>query len=91
MLQITMALPSRAAEHTVAASAKRRPPASTEATARVEEVIWSAIGELLARRGASDLVIAPEVDLFEDLSMDSLELAELSAATGLTFDQEETA
>jgi acyl carrier protein len=53
--------------------------ANTE-TAKPEDVILATIHELLERRGASRLDVRPESHLLSDLAMDSLELAELSAA-----------
>jgi acyl carrier protein len=44
-----------------------------------EKVIVASIEELLARRGATGIVVGPESNLLTDLAMDSLELAELSA------------
>jgi acyl carrier protein len=44
-----------------------------------EKTIRSVIDMLLERRGATGLDVAPESRLSEDLGLDSLELAELSA------------
>lgn len=44
-----------------------------------ETVIIGTIREILERRTDGDLAIVPDSDLYEDLDMDSLELAELSA------------
>lgn len=49
-------------------------------TPDVERTIHEQIQALLDRRGASGLEIAAESKLAEDLGLDSLELAELSAA-----------
>lgn len=59
--------------------------ASGEAVTSVDSVVSSVIGELLQRREGTATVIRPEADLFTDLSMDSLELAELSAALEDSF------
>lgn len=45
-----------------------------------ETLIYDTIRELLGRRGAGGTPIAPESRLSADLELDSLELAELSAA-----------
>jgi acyl carrier protein len=45
-----------------------------------EPTIQAAIRELLERRGAGHLDVTPQASLSGDLDMDSLELAELSAA-----------
>lgn len=42
-------------------------------------LVFDTIGELLERRGAKGLEISDQSKLTEDLGMDSLELAELSA------------
>jgi acyl carrier protein len=42
-------------------------------------VIVQAIESMLERRSASDVEITPSSDLFADLELDSLEVAELSA------------
>jgi acyl carrier protein len=49
-------------------------------TPDIERTVHDQIRVLLERRGANGVVIAPESKLAEDLGMDSLELAELSAA-----------
>lgn len=51
-----------------------------EKTADAEAVVHKAIDVLLTRRGATGLEVTAEARLTEDLGMDSLELAELSAA-----------
>lgn len=48
-------------------------------SADARAAVRDAIGVLLARRGAGNLVISPESRLAGDLGLDSLELAELSA------------
>jgi acyl carrier protein len=48
-------------------------------SADAQETIEHAIGALLARRGADDVEITRHSRLSEDLGLDSLELAELSA------------
>lgn len=45
-----------------------------------ETTIVAAIQTLLERRGEGEVAIKPESKLSEELSLDSLELAELSAA-----------
>lgn len=45
-----------------------------------EITILAVIGELLERRGAGSVEITPESELSAQLGLDSLELAELSAA-----------
>ena len=52
---------------------------ATTETAKPEEVILATINQLLERRGAGSIVVGPESHLLNDLAMDSLELAELSA------------
>jgi acyl carrier protein len=49
-------------------------------TATAENVIISTLSSLLQRRGADLHEITPESKLAADLQLDSLELAELSAA-----------
>ncbi len=44
------------------------------------QTVRTTIRALLARRNVEDLDFANDADLFNDLEMDSLELAELSAA-----------
>lgn len=51
----------------------------TSETVKAEELILATIKDLLERRGAKDIVVAPGSHLLNDLAMDSLELAELSA------------
>ena len=48
-------------------------------SADAQETIEGAIGALLARRGADAVEITRHARLSEDLGLDSLELAELSA------------
>lgn len=45
----------------------------------IEQTIVSALRTLLDRRGADDVTVAPESDIYDDLTMDSLEVAEFSA------------
>jgi acyl carrier protein len=45
-----------------------------------DKTIFEVIRMLLARRDAGDIEIAPSSHLTQDLDLDSLELAELSAA-----------
>lgn len=54
--------------------------ASTDTTKNAETIIVSTLDELLRRRDANDIVVRPESSLLADLGLDSLELAELSAA-----------
>lgn len=49
-----------------------------------EEVVVSAIGDLVRRRDP-DVVVEPSADLYDDLGMDSLEVAELSVYLEDTF------
>lgn len=51
-----------------------------ESTIDAERTIYDTIRELLERRGAAERAITPESRLSADLELDSLELAELSAA-----------
>jgi acyl carrier protein len=44
-----------------------------------EQTIMGAIRTLLARRNEGDVVVTATSDLYDDLDLDSLEIAELSA------------
>lgn len=48
-------------------------------TKNPESIIVATIEELVQRRGGSGIVVRSESNLLDDLGMDSLELAELSA------------
>jgi acyl carrier protein len=43
-----------------------------------EDVVRETVHEILARRGADAVALTPGTHLFDDLEMDSLEVAELS-------------
>lgn len=49
-------------------------------TINPESFIVATLGELLQRRGAGEIEVRPESNLLTDLTLDSLDLAELSAA-----------
>lgn len=53
--------------------------ATSEKTTEEAQVILTMLQEQLGRRGTNAVTVSPQARLMEDLEMDSLEMAELSA------------
>lgn len=55
-------------------------PNSNHAATTADRMVYDLISEMLTRRGATDVAINGDARLMADLQLESLELAELSAA-----------